>query len=394
MQPVFEAIAARANKLIGGYATTVLRFVGDMVDLAAFTPVSEEADAVLRATFPLPIAGNPQFETAYRGEIVEIVDTELYAHLPIRNLARARGFRSRLLVPLRHDSGTIGAISVTRVEPGSFADHHVELLQTFADQAVIAIENVRLFEEVQAKTRDLTESLQQQTATADVLKVISRSAFDLQNILDTLIESAALLCTAERASLIHQKGQTYVRAALHGFPKEAVAEMKNAAVDLNSATIASRALRQCAVVHVADVNADPDYPKTPAQTLGGVRTVLSVPLVREGQPIGAITVSRTRVDPFTPKQIDLIRTFADQAVIAIENARLFNETQEALERQTATADILKVIASSPSDVQPVSRRSPRAPTGFVGGLSTAVIPMTGWFIWRLSRATDEARWRP
>ena len=149
--------------------------------------------------------------------------------------------------------------------------------------------------------------------------------------------------------------------------------MKNVAVDLNSATIASRALRQCAVVHVADVNADPDYPKTPAQILGGVRTVLSVPLVREGRPIGAITLSRTRVDPFTPKQIDLIRTFADQAVIAIENARLFNETKEALERQTATADILKVIASSPSDVQPVFEAIAASANRLLHGFSTSVV---------------------
>ena len=134
-------------------------------------------------------------------------------------------------MPLKDDTAVIGWINVTRKEAGAFADKDVELLRTFADQAVIAIQNVRLFSEVQARTRDLTESLQQQTATADVLKVISRSAFDLQNILDTLIELAALLCTAERAALIHQKGQTYVRAALHGFPSEAVAKMKNAAVD-------------------------------------------------------------------------------------------------------------------------------------------------------------------
>ena len=159
---------------------------------------------------------------------------------------------------------------------------------------------------------------------------------------------------------------------MYGFAKEAVTEMKNVAVDLNSATIASRASATMRVVHVADVNADPDYPKTPAQILGGVRTVLGVPLVREGRPIGAITVSRTRVDPFTPKQIDLIRTFADQAVIAIENVRLFNETKEALERQTATADILKVIASSPSDVQPVFEAIAERSNRLINGLSTAV----------------------
>jgi two-component system, NtrC family, sensor kinase len=192
---------------------------------------------------------------------------------------------------------------------------------------VIAIENVRLFEEVQTRTEDLRESLQHQTATADVLKVISRSVFNLQAVLDALVESAAHLCNTDRAVLTRKQGDRYYRAALHGFPDEAIAEMKSVPVDLESGIIVARALRNCAVVHVADVNADPEYPGSPAQTLGGVRTVLSVPLIRETQPVGAITVSRTRVEPFTEKQIDLIKTFADQAVIAIENARLFDEVQ-------------------------------------------------------------------
>ncbi|MET3841809.1 GAF domain-containing protein [Bradyrhizobium sp. OAE829] len=357
--PVFQAIADRSNRLLAGHSTAVARFVDNVVELSAFTPVNPDADGALQAAFPRPLSTYPLFELARDGEVVEIADSEseLGAQAGLTMLGRARGYRSLLIVPLVGNNGTIGLISVTRKETGHFAANHVQLLRTFADQAVIAIQNVRLFEEVQARTNDLTEALQQQTATADVLKVISRSAFDLQNILDTLIESAALLCTAERATLVHQQGQTYVRAALHGFSKEAVAEMKNSAVDLKAGTIASRALRQCAVVHVADVSADPDYPETAALVLGGVRTVLSVPLVRDGRPIGAITLSRTRVDPFTPTQIDLIRTFADQAVIAIENVRLFDEVQaktrdlsESLQQQTATADVLKVISRSAFDL--------------------------------------------
>ena len=355
VQPVFEAIAARANKLIGGYATTVLRFVGDMVDLAAFTPVSEEADAVLQATFPLPLAGNPQFETAYRGEIVEIVDAELYPHLPIRNLARARGFRSRLLVPLRHDSGTIGAISVTRVAPGNFANHHIQLLQTFADQAVIAIGNVRLFEQVQERTRDLTESLQQQTATADVLKVISRSAFDLQRVLDTLAASASRLCDAYDAVILLREGE-FLRIAAH-YGEIPVVDKWPVSRDW----IGGRAVVDRMPVHVHDLLAEEaEFPMAHAFALQtGHRTLFAVPLMREQDVIGAIIIRRTEVRPFTDKQIELVQTFADQAVIAIENVRLFDEVQaktsdlrETLRQQTATADVLKVIASSPTDVGP------------------------------------------
>ena len=181
VQPVFEAIAERAKRLVGAHATTVLRVVGDRFELGAFTPVSEEADAALRASFPLSIANNPQFEMAYRGEITEVTDTEseMYAYAKIRDIARARGFRSRVLVPLRSDNGTVGAISVTRTEPGSFAAHHVQLLQTFADQAVIAIQNARSFNETK-------EALERQTATADILKVIASSPSDVQPVFEAL----------------------------------------------------------------------------------------------------------------------------------------------------------------------------------------------------------------
>ena len=208
VQPVFEAIVANADRLIGGLSTAVYRFVGGICHLEAFTPVNPTADKMMRARFPRPIAGMWHFERAHAGEMVEFADTETEAaDLPLREIARARGFRSVLYSPLMSKGTAIGVIGVSRRNPGSFAVHHVELLRTFADQAVIAIENVRLFNEVQVKTAVLSESLQQQTATADVLKVISRSPFDLQNILDTLIESAALLCTAERAPSSIKKGR-------------------------------------------------------------------------------------------------------------------------------------------------------------------------------------------
>jgi two-component system NtrC family sensor kinase len=254
----------------------------------------------------------------------------------------------------------IGIISVTRKEPGAFATHHVHLLQTFADQAVIAIENVRLFDEVQAKTRDLSESLQQQTATADVLKVISRSAFDLQTVLDTLVESAARLCEADMAAITRRIGDVFYRAGSYGFPEQFKDYARATPVAPDRRTITGRTLLEGHIVHVEDVLADPDYDFEGQQLSGNPRSFLGVPLLREGIPIGALTLTRLVVKPFTDKQIELITTFADQAVIAIENVRLFDEVQaktrdltEALTYQTGSGNILRVIASSPTDVEPV-----------------------------------------
>src|SRR4051794_4020608 len=188
VQPVFDAIAERANTLIGGFSSTVFRFINGIAYLEAFTPTTPAADKVLKATFPRRVADFAPFRMAQAGVVTQIPDTEASTY-ELQNISRARGYRSMLYTPLMSDGDSIGFIAVTRVQPGPFPDHHVQLLRTFADQAVIAIENARLFEEVQAKTRALTESLQQQTATADVLKVISRSAFDLQAVLNTLVES-------------------------------------------------------------------------------------------------------------------------------------------------------------------------------------------------------------
>ncbi len=360
VQPVFDAIAASANRLLGGFSSTVFRFIDGMAHLKAFTPTTPEADEILQSTFPRPVADFAPFQMTQAGEVMQIPDTEAPTY-ELKEIARARGYRSMLYAPLMNKGVSIGFIAVTRVQPGTFANHHVQLLKTFADQAVIAIENARLFEEVQAKTRDLTESLQQQTATADVLKVISRSAFDLQTVLDTLVESAARLCEADMAAITRQKGDAYFRAGSYGFSPEFMNYVKDIPVKAERATIIGRTLLEGKVTHVPDVHSDPDYSFSEGQRLSGdPRTILGVPLLREGNPVGALALLRRAVRPFTDKQIELVTTFADQAVIAIENVRLFDEVQartrdlsEALTYQTGSGNILRVIASSPTDVEPV-----------------------------------------
>jgi two-component system, NtrC family, sensor kinase len=361
VQPVFEAIAASANRLIGGFSTAVLRFVGDELHLAAFTPTNQKADDALKGSFPRPLAEFPAFILVRDGETVEVTDTES-EDVPqlIRDLARLRGYRSMLFTPLMSAGTQIGLISVTRKEPGSFAAHHVQLVRTFADQAVIAIENVRLFDEVQARTRDLSESLQQQTATADVLKVISRSTFDLKAVLTTLVQSARELCSAQRGVVLLRDKDVYRPAMQLGYPPEFEQYIVDHPVELNRHSGAGRAALTRKVAHFPDVLADPEYHLDEGQRLGGYRALLSVPLLREGEVVGVFSLGRIEPAPFSERQIELVQTFADQAVIAIENVRLFDEVQaktrelqESLEYQIATADVLNVISRSTTNVQPV-----------------------------------------
>ena len=360
VQPVFDAIATSAKRLLSGFSATVYRFIDGQAHLEAFTPTTPEADDILTSTFPRPVVDFAPFRMTQTGEVVQVPDTEDPSY-ELSGIARARGYRSMLFAPLMSKGASIGFIAVTRVVTGTFSDHHVQLLRTFADQAIIAIENTRLFNEVQARTEDLSEALQQQTATADVLKVISRSAFDLEIVLDTLTASAASLCNADVAAVTrpHPEGG-YHHATRYNFSPEW--ERMNETVRLypGRGSLIGRVLLEGKAVQIPDAAADPEYAYPEQQRVGGYRTLLGVPLLREGQPTGVLLLGRTRVEPFTDRQIELVQTYADQAVIAIENVRLFDEVQartrdlsEALTYQTGSANILRVIASSPTDVQPV-----------------------------------------
>jgi two-component system NtrC family sensor kinase len=363
VQPVFEAIAERSNRLVDGLSTAVYSIVDDTLHLMAFTRASPEADAALQASFPRPMSEAIWADQIRRGQIGEVIDAEVdWAEQPaLLELARLRGFRSLLLVPLVRDRVTIGQISVTRRETGRFAAHHIQLLQTFADQAVIAIGNVQLFDEVQARTRDLTEALTYQTGSSNILSVIASSPTDVGPVLQAIVESACGLCQAYDAIVLLKDGD-HLRFSAHHGPLMLEAERW----PINRNWTSGRAFLERRPVHVRDLLSDEGNDFPDAQELSrrggtsGLRSILAVPLLREGESIGAIVLRRIEVHPFSDKQISLLQTFADQAVIAIGNVQLFDEVQaktrdlsESLQQQTATADVLKVISRSAFDLQTV-----------------------------------------
>ncbi len=357
-RPVFDTIVRNAVTLCGALYGMVWRYDGDLVQLVGHHDLPPEELDELRRVFPRPAAGMAFHEDLRRGVVKNVRDVETASEVPaeVRARSRRRGVRSVLVAPMRRGDEVIGAIGVSHREIGAFSPSREELLKTFADQAVIAIENVRLFTELQARNRDLSEALEQQTATSEILRVISSSPTDIQPVFATLATSAARLCDAFDAA-IHRIDGDVLRLVAHEGPIE-----PDAVLPLRQGTVAGHAVREQRTLQVADLQAEEDaYPLSARFARNrGFRTILAVPMLRGAEALGTITIRRTEVRPFTDRQAELLKTFADQAVIAIENVRLFNELQarngeltEALEQQTATSEILRVISQSQTDVQPV-----------------------------------------
>ncbi len=372
VQPVFDTIAKSAVWLCNGRLSGVYRFDGSLIHWVAHHNWTAAGLELVAGVYPRTPSRDTQVATAILDRtVVEVQDFETDSGVPAPSipLARALGYRSILAVPMLRDGNPIGAIAVARAEAGPFSVKQVELLKTFADQAVIAIENVRLFTELEARNRALTETLEQQTATGEILRVISSSPTDVQPVFDSIVASAVRLCDASFGGLLRFDGELLHVAAAHNVEPEGLAFFHRLFPIRPTPDIAiGRAILERAVVHFEDVLREPYNPvREAARAALGYRAWLAVPMLRDETRLGVIFCWRREPRAFTDKQIELLKTFADQAVIAIENVRLFTELQEknqaltkahaqvteALEQQTATSEILRVISSSPTDIQPV-----------------------------------------
>ena len=353
-QPVFELIARKTRELCDARAVVVHEYDGTLMHIRAIEGHDPAAAARLRAAFPRP--AGPESIPGRAVVARTIVHTpDLQAEPGIFQTGRDLGIRTGFSVPLLREGRVIGMITLSRFEVRAFDAAEVALVESFAEQAAIAISSAANLRALRQRTGDLQESLEYQTATSDVLKVISRSTFDLQPVLDTLVETAARLCDADQAVIARREGDLTHLAANFGFPPEYEAHFKGLGafpVDPHAPMTGHRALCEGKPVHIHDVTAVPDYSDA-AIRLGKQRTSLGVPLLREGETVGAIVLARQRVEPFTDRQIELVNAFADQAVIALENTRLLTEQREALEQQTGTAEVLQVINASPGDLGPV-----------------------------------------
>jgi two-component system, NtrC family, sensor kinase len=357
IQPVMDTIAENAAKVCGSNDAVIRLVEGSVLRTAAhYGPLRDVA-----AERPID-RRSPGGRAVVDCQVINVEDALSLpeTEFPETHAVHVRvGLRNLLAVPLMREEVPIGSIHIRRTEVRPFTDKQIALLKTFADQAVIAIENVRLFKELQDRNRQLTEALEQQTATSEVLKVISRSAFDLQPVLETLVENASRLSAADQAFIFRFENGTLNIAVAYNASVEIREFVEQNPIVPGRYSVTARAALERRTVHIPDILADPEYTYQ-AWQVQPYRAVLGVPMLRGGDLLGVITLNRLEARPFTDKQIDLVTTFADQAVIAIENTRLLQELQtrnrdltESLEQQTATSEVLRVIASSPTELQPV-----------------------------------------
>ena len=358
LQAVLDTLVESAARLCEAQDSFIFLPSGDVFRATArygFTPQYHE---FIESNPPKMDRGSLVGRAAIERHVVHVSDVLTDPNYARFDAQRIGGYRAALAVPLLREGSVVGVIFLSRTKPQPFTDKQIELVKTFADQAVIAIENVRLFEAEQQRTRELSESLEQQTATSEVLEVISSSPGALEPVFEAMLEKAVRICDAKFGNIYRWDGELLHLLAAHNTPPALAEARQQSAIRPTSEKVGVRRMVETkTAAHVVDLAADESYVGAPAAVdaveLGGVRTFLSVPMVKENELIGSFSLYRQEVRPFTDKQIALVTSFANQAVIAIENARLLNELRESLQQQTATADVLKVISRSTFDLQSV-----------------------------------------